>query len=328
MNLSKETKLKLYRTMVCIRYFEEAVKGNEIMGHFCIGQEAAHVGACLALRDDDYITAYHRSHGHSIAKGASVKALMAELMGKESGCCKGRGGTLHLIDTAKGILATSAIVGGGIPLALGAGLCINNKGTDQVSVCFFGDGASNQGTFHESINMAAIWKLPVIFFCDNNLYSMATPLRDSAGQPDIAKHAAGYGIPGIIVDGQDVELVHKVTSEAIERARSGRGPTLIEAKTYRFEEHSLDMEVPIPYRQQEEIDLYRNSHDPIALYKKSLLCSGIDEKELSSIEKEERNLIAEAVKFAENSEFPALDTVSDYMYSDPIHFVPFSRATV
>lgn len=325
MKLTIEKRLEMYRLMVKIRYFEEAVKQEEIIGHLCIGQEATHVGACMALKKTDLITAYHRSHGHSIAKGAPLKQLMAELMGKITGCCKGRGGTLHLIDKAAGILATSAIVGGGIPLALGAGLSIDNRGTNQVSVCFFGDGASNQGTFHESINMAALWKLPVIFFCDNNRYSMSTSLKNAAGQTDVALHARGYNIPGIIVDGQDVEAVFKATSDAVNRARKGHGPTLIEAKTYRFEEHSMGMDVPTPYRSQDEIKYYTRSCDPIELYKTFLLSRFTDDKNLSKIEKEERNAVFEAVKFGKESNYPPLNSVSKYMYSDPIDEIFYSR---
>src|SRR5207302_9696358 len=239
--LTRDLSLLAYRRMVRIRRFEEEAMRRAMAGEFSgmhssSGQEAAIVGACLALRDDDYITGTHRSHGHPIGKGADLKPLMAELYGKATGICKGRGGSMHLADRKVGIIGESAIVGGGIPLATGAGLSIQVRGTDQVSLCFFGDGAANQGTFGESLNLAAIWKLPVIFFCENNLYAISTPVAKSHGQPDIALRAAGFGLPGVIVDGQDLAGVHAATAVAVSRARQGGGPTLIEAKTYRFEE--------------------------------------------------------------------------------------------
>ena len=251
--LTRELSLQAYRRMVRIRMFEEEAMRRAMAGEFSgmhssSGQEAAIVGACLALRDDDYITGTHRSHGHPIGKGADLKPLMAELYGKATGICKGRGGSMHLADRKVGIIGESAIVGGGIPLATGAGLSIQVRGTDQVSLCFFGDGAANQGTFGESLNLAAIWKLPVIFFCENNLYAISTPVAKSHGQPDIALRASGYGMTGVIVDGQDLTAVYAATAVAVSRARQGGGPTLIEAKTYRFEEHCLNLQVPIPYR--------------------------------------------------------------------------------
>ena len=222
--LTRELSLQAYRRMVRIRRFEEEAMRRAMAGEFSgmhssSGQEAAIVGACLALRDDDYITGTHRSHGHPIGKGADLKPLMAELYGKATGICKGRGGSMHLADRKVGIIGESAIVGGGIPLATGAALSIQVRGTDQVSLCFFGDGAANQGTFGESLNLAAIWKLPVIFFCENNLYAISTPVAKSHGQPDIALRAAGFGLPGVIVDGQELAEVHAATALAVSRAR-------------------------------------------------------------------------------------------------------------
>ena len=321
MTLNKDQQLETYRRMQRIRRFEEAVKAHAIAGHLSIGQEAAIVGACMALRDDDYITGTHRSHGHPIGKGAKLKPLMAELMGKVTGICKGRGGSMHLADNSVGIIGESAIVGGGLPLATGAGFSAQVRGTDQVSLCFFGDGASNQGTFGESLNLAAIWKLPVIFFCENNGYAISTSVTKSHGQPDIAKRADGYGIPGVIVDGQDVAAVYEVTQTAVERARRGEGPTLIEAKTYRFEEHCAGLNVLIPYRTQEEIDTYTTTRDPLVLYKTALLAGGgIDEQELQSIEGEVTLEVAEAVTFAEESAFPDPADIYDDMYSNPISY--------
>src|SRR5215469_2283527 len=250
MAMSVPQQLESYRRMLRIRQFEEAAtrlteEGGEIPGgiHSSIGQEAAIVGACMALRDEDYITGTHRSHGHPIGKGADLKPLMAELLGKVTGICKGRGGSMHLADRSVGIIGESAILGGGIPLANGAALSIQIRMTDQVSLCFFGDGAANQGTFGESLNLAAIWKLPAVFFCENNLYAISTPSREAHGHPDIARRGDGYGVPGVIVDGQDATAVYETTREAVERARTGCGPTLIEAKTYRFAEHCTGLHI-------------------------------------------------------------------------------------
>src|SRR5688572_2889015 len=221
-----------YRRMLRIRKFEEEGTRLYIAGkiagayHASIGQEAAIVGACMALRDDDTMTGTHRSHGHPIGKGAQIKALMAELMGKATGICKGRGGSMHLADSSVGIVGESAIVGGGIPLATGCGLSAKVRKTEQVSLCFFGDGAVNQGTFHESLNMASLWKLPVIYFCENNGYAITTSVAKSHGQPSIAKRAQAYGLPGVLVDGQNVLSVNAATSAAVVRARLGAGPTL------------------------------------------------------------------------------------------------------
>ena len=321
MSLSKKQKQEMYRRMLRIRRFEEAVKAQQIPGHLSIGQEGAIVGACMALRDEDYITGTHRSHGHPIGKGAKLNALMAELMGKETGICKGRGGSMHLADTSVGIVGESAIVGGGIPLATGAGFSAQVRGTDQVSLCFFGDGASNQGTFSESMNLAAIWNLPVIFFCENNGYAISTSVEKSHGQPNIAKRGEGYGIPGIQVDGQDVLAVYEVTRQAVERARNGEGPTLIEAKTYRFDEHCANLNVQIPYRSQEEIDRHVNTRDPLELYKTAALSAGdFTAAELQSIESEVAKEVDESVAFAEASPFPNVADIHDNMYSNPIHF--------
>src|SRR5215207_39016 len=201
-----------------IRQFEEALITERMKGHLSIGQEAAVVGACMALREDDAMTGTHRSHGHPIGKGADLKALMAELMGKATGICKGRGGSMHLADKSVGIIGESAIVGGGIPLATGCGLSAKVRGADQVCLCFFGDGAVNQGTFHESLNMASLWKLPVIFFCENNGYAITTSLASSHAQPSIARRSDAYGMPGVDIDGQDVCSVYEVTSVAVKRA--------------------------------------------------------------------------------------------------------------
>ena len=318
--LSTERKLEMYRRMQRIRQFEESliIRGTE--GHLAIGQEAAIVGACMALNDNDYITGTHRSHGHPIGKGAALRPLMAEMLGKVTGICKGRGGSMHFADSTVGVISESAIVGGGIPLATGAALSISVLATDQVSLCFFGDGACNEGAFSEAINMAAIWNLPVIYFCENNHYAMTTSITQSHGQPDIAKRGEAFGVPGITVDGQDANAVYQVTAEAVSRARDGHGPTLIEAKTYRFEEHNEGLEVPIPYRSEDEINHYRTHCDPLILYKDYLLKEGISECELSSITDEVAAEVADAIQFADESPFPDDSSLYDYMYSNPINY--------
>ncbi len=321
MLLSKTQQFEMYRRMLRIRIFEETLKANEIAGHLSMGQEAAIVGACMALRDDDYITGTHRSHGHPIGKGAELKPLMAEIFGKITGICKGRGGSMHLADNSVGIIGESAIVGGGIPLATGAGFSAQVRGTDQVSLCFFGDGAANQGTFGESINMAAIWNLPVIYFCENNGYAITTSVERSHGQPDVARRADGYGISGVIVDGQDALAVYDATCVAVARARRGEGPTLIEAKTYRFDEHCKGLTIPVPYRTEAEIDEYITRRDPLKLFKASVLAVGeISEMELMAVEKEVDVAVAEALAFAHDSPFPDPTDVYDNMYSNPIHY--------
>lgn len=318
-----------YRRMARIRLFEEEgsrlYKAGEIPGayHSSIGQEAAIVGACLALRDSDYITGTHRSHGHPIGKGAKLDALMAELMGKVTGICKGRGGSMHLADSSVGILSESAIVGGGIPLAAGAALSAKVRGSDQVALSFFGDGASNQGTFHETLNMAAIWKLPAIFFCENNLYAVTTSVALSHGQPDIAKRAVGYGISSAIVDGQDVTAVYQTTVAAVERARRGEGPTLIEAKTYRFDEHQVSLSVPdFSYRSNGEVEQYVTQRDPLALFRAILCQFGHSEDELLVIEQEVAEAVRRAIAFGRESAFPSEEDVQHYMFVKPISRAP------
>jgi len=246
---------------------------------------------------------------------------MAELLGKVTGICRGRGGSMHLADFSVGVVGESAIVGGGIPLATGAGFSAQVRGTDQVSLCFFGDGASNQGTFSESMNLAAVWNLPVIFFCENNGYAISTSVQKSHGQPDIAKRANGYGIPGVIVDGQDALAVYQVTNEAVTRARNGEGPTLIEAKTYRFEEHCDNLNILIPYRSQEEIDHHVANRDPLAIFQAALLAMPeVSQKDLDAIDTEVEIEVQAAVEFAQQSAYPDPVDLYQHMYSNPIHY--------
>lgn len=332
MSFTQAQRREAYRRMLRIRKFEEEgtrlYKGGRIPGtfHASIGQEAAIVGACLALRDDDAMTGTHRSHGHPIGKGADLKALMAELMGKQTGICKGRGGSMHLADRSVGIIGESAIVGGGIPLATGCGLAAKVRGTDQIALTFFGDGAVNQGTFHESLNMGALWKLPVIYFCENNGYAITTSIERSHGQKSIAKRAEAYGMPGVLVDGQDVRAVYAAASAAADRARRGEGPTLIEASTYRFDEHSVRLTVPgKPYRTREEVEQFKAQRDPVALFRQVLLGEGVNEAELHEIETEVARAVAEAIEFAEAGPLPDPADLYDYMYSQPIAY-PATRA--
>lgn len=315
-----------YRRMLRIRTFEEEgsllYTSGKIPGafHASIGQEAAIVGACMALGDSDMMTGTHRSHGHPIGKGADLKALMAELMGKATGICKGRGGSMHLADNSVGIIGESAIVGGGIPLATGCGLSAKVRSTDQVALSFFGDGAVNQGVFHESLNMASLWKLPVIYLCENNGYALTTSLERSHGQTDIARRADGYGMPGVVVDGQDVSAVYAATQEAVTRARRGEGPTLIEARTYRFVEHQVGLIVRNPYRPADEVDAKRAGHDPIVRFRAHLAGGHVDEAELAAIEAEVVLSVAEAIRFGEESPLPDPASVYDYMFSNPINY--------
>jgi TPP-dependent pyruvate/acetoin dehydrogenase alpha subunit len=329
MPLTKQQQRETYRRMLRIRRFEEAgtelYKQGEIPGayHASIGQEAAIVGACMALRNDDYITGTHRSHGHPIGKGAKLDGLMAELMGKATGICKGRGGSMHLADSSVGIMSESAIVGGGIPLAAGAALSAKARGTDQVALTFFGDGASNQGTFHETLNMAAVWKLGCIFFCENNGYAVTTSVSNSHGQPDIAKRASAYDIPGITVDGQDVGAVYEATHAAVDRARSGAGPTLIEAKTYRFDEHQVGLNIiGEPYRTASEVQNFVQNRDPVRLFRGHLLQLGWAESDLAGVEQEVGDAVTRAIEFARNSPFPEPDDVYRFMYVNPIRYPP------
>ena len=319
MPLDRTGQLELFSRMLRIRRFEEAIIAHHPVGHMSIGQEAAIAGACMALRDDDYVTGTHRSHGHPIGKGAEIAPLMAEIFGKRTGICKGLGGSMHLTDTKVGLIGESAIVGGGLPLATGAGLSIQVRRTDQVSLCFFGDGAANQGTFGESLNMAAIWKLPVIYFCENNGYAVTTSVEKSHGQPDVARRADGYGMPGVIVDGQDAEAVHAVTVAAVARARAGGGPTLIEAKTYRFDEHSNRLHIPIRYRSDEEVAHYRTRRDPIELYRDILGSRGL-QAELEATEAAVGRQMDAAVQFARESPEPEVQDMLDSLYSHPIGF--------
>jgi pyruvate dehydrogenase E1 component alpha subunit len=295
---------ELHRRMLRIRRFEERALALQAEGvirgplHPSIGHEAACVGACAPLRADDWMTGNHRSHGHPIAKGAALGPLFAELLGKRGGVCAGRGGSMHLADFAVGSLGESGIVGAGLPIAVGAALSSRVRGTDQVALAFFGDGASNQGTFHESLNLAAVWKLPAIFLCENNGYAATTALAAATSVADVSARAAGYGIPGVLVDGQDVLAVAEVVERAVARARRGEGPSLVEAKTYRFCEHAEGAGMPSHYRSAEEVARWRE-RDPIALSRARLLREGVlGESALRALEADVEREVEAAVRFA------------------------------
>jgi pyruvate dehydrogenase E1 component alpha subunit len=311
--------LDMHRQMLTIRFFEEKV--SELYGqnlvpgtiHLYAGEEAVAVGVCANLRRDDYITSTHRGHGHCIAKGARLDKTMAEILGRKTGYCKGKGGSMHIADFSVGMLGATAVVGAGIPIATGAGLSIKLRGTDQVAACFFGDGASNQGTFHEGINLAAVWHLPVVFVCENNLYAMGTRQTRVMLIDNIADRAASYGIPGVVVDGNDVLAVFEATSEAVERARRGEGPTLLECKTYRLKGHSrFD---PAAYRPKDEVNEWLKK-DAIARFQARLLEMGITtESEIQRIIDKARNDVEEATKFALESPFPQPAEALDDVYA-------------
>ncbi len=315
----KEQMLGLYEGMMTIRQFEERAKreadsGKAIGGiHSSVGQEAVAVGICHHLRPDDYLLGNHRSHHHSLAKGIEMKKMMAELMGKVTGTNKGKGGTMHIADMDVGMLGANGVVGSNIPVAAGAALSAKTRGTDQVAVVFFGDGGANQGSLHESLNLASIWKLPVIFVCENNRYAQSTPVEYSLAGGSVAKRGEGYGIPGIQVDGQDIMAVSEVAEEAIGRARAGEGPTLIEALTYRYYGH-FGADDPSGYRLKDEEEYYRGK-DCIESFKVKLLEDETATKEeLAAINQQILDKLDEAVKFADESPWPPPEEVTTDVY--------------
>jgi TPP-dependent pyruvate/acetoin dehydrogenase alpha subunit len=322
MDLGKELLLQMYRTMQRIRQFEERVRdlsiANEIPGfvHVSIGEEASATGVCAALRKTDRITSTHRGHGHLIAKGGTLARMMAEIYGKRTGYCKGKGGSMHIVDFSLGILGANGIVGAGLPIATGSGLAAVVSGRDDVTACFFGDGASNEGTFHESLNLAAVWKLPVIYVCENNGFGEFTPMETVTSVKDISVRAQAYGIPGQIVDGNDVIEVYRCTSEAVARARKGEGPTLLECKTYRWEGHVVGEPALLgaSYRSEAEIAQWK-ARCPIIRMEKFLAEGGkITRGELERIVQETRAELDEAVAFARSSELPDPSDVYDDVF--------------
>ncbi|MGC9082744.1 MAG: pyruvate dehydrogenase (acetyl-transferring) E1 component subunit alpha [Anaerolineae bacterium] len=319
MSIDTEKLLWMYTNMLKIRRFEEKVgelfAAGKIPGfvHLYIGEEAVATGVCAHLRKDDYITSTHRGHGHLISKGGDLKLMMAELFGKRTGYCKGKGGSMHIADVDLGILGANGIVGGGPPIATGAALAAKYKGTDQVAVCFLGDGASNQGTFHEGVNMASIWKLPVIFVVENNMYGISLSQTRSMRVQDIADRAAAYDIPGFVVDGNDVIAVYEAAGEAIQRARAGEGPALIECKTYRYRGHFEGD--PMIYRSREEEEMWK-AKDPIPRFEAKLLEMGVlSEAQAREINEQILAQVEEAVRFAEESPWPSPEEVLEDVYT-------------
>ena len=321
MELDREALLKLYTTMTTIRHFEErgipetGQRGVSASIHSSAGQEAVATGVCANLTDEDYIGSTHRGHGHCIAKGVDPKLMMAELFGRSTGPNKGKGGSMHISDMSKGMLGTNGVVGASIPLALGAALTSKIKKLGRVAVAFFGDGGSSQGVTHESMNLASIWKLPVIFLCENNGYAMSTPSEYAVSITHIADRAQGYDMPGVHVDGMDVFAVYDATAQAVARARAGEGPTLIECQTYRYYGHTV-FDNPLTYRSKEEEDHWR-ARDPLKLFREAVLPQGdITAEELDQLDTDAETLMEEAVKFADESPFPEPVELYDDVYVD------------
>ncbi|TCP54028.1 pyruvate dehydrogenase E1 component alpha subunit [Tamaricihabitans halophyticus] len=314
-----ETATSALTTMWTIRRFEEAVDDLFARGlmhgtmHLSIGQEAVPTGACLALREGDYITSTHRGHGHCIAKGAQLDRMMAELLAKETGYCRGRGGSMHIADVATGNLGANGIVAGGVPIAAGAGLAVKMRGQSHAVLSFFGDGAVNEGAWHEGVNLAAIWDLPVVFVCENNKYGMSMSVNRASKVDNLADRAAAYGIPGVTVDGNDPQEVHDAVDEAVERARAGNGPSLIEAVTYRWKGHSKsDKNL---YRSREEIDSWREQ-DPITRFETAVLHQQtLTESELAACRDAARDAVRAAIRTANAAPDASADELLSAVYS-------------
>lgn len=318
--MEKGLMVESYRKMVLIRKFEMCASKlfaqNKLPGflHLYVGEEAVATGVCSALEVTDYITSTHRGHGHLIAKGGDVKKMMAELFAKETGYCKGKGGSMHISDRDKGILGANGIVGAGIPIATGAAFASKYKGDGRVAVSFFGDGAANRGTFHEALNMAAAFKLPAVFVCENNLFAISVCARYHMAISDISDRAAAYGMPGYSIDGNDVELVYETTKAAVERARRGEGPTLIECKTWRHRGHYEGD--PDDYRTAEEKAEWMQK-DPIERLAKRLIEEGIcTQAELDAIASDADKLLAEAIDEAEAAPVPSVSALMAEIYKE------------
>ena len=320
------TRTDLYRDllfqMLRIRRFEERSAEAYAMGqiggfcHLYIGQEAVAVGAITPLRDDDYVITSYRDHGHALVRGVSARSVMAELYGKATGCTKGKGGSMHLFDAATNFMGGHAIVGGQIPLAAGIGFAIKYRDGDQVAACFFGDAAANIGAFHEALNMSALWKLPVIYICENNRYGMGTALERASTTEDIASRAGSYGMPAATVDGMNVLAVHAAMSEAIDRARSESIPTLLDIQTYRFVGHSMSDPVHGVYRTQEEVE-EEKLQDPISRLCRDLEMDGLmDMAAFEAVDDEAKQEVQDAVAFAESSPEPDADELYTDVYAD------------
>ena len=321
MELDKQKLLQMYRNMLRIRRFEERLAEESARGnipgllHLYVGEEAVAVGACSALRKEDYITSTHRGHGHCIAKGGDLRKMMAELFAKETGYCKGRGGSMHIAAPDIGIVGCSGIAGAGIPIAAGVGLSSKLRKTDQVCVSFFGDGASNTGAFHEGMNLASLWELPVVYVLENNLYAISTPAVRSSKLKNISDRAAAYGMRSAMADGMDVLSVYQAVSEAVERARKGQGPTLVECKTYRFRgHHEGDPKKGETYRTKQEMDEWEKRDPIIRLGDKMIKDRKATQAELDAINQETMKEIEDAVAFAKQSPSPKPEDVTSYLF--------------
>ena len=322
MSHSKELLLDLHWRMVRIRLFEEAAgslaEAARLPGflHLYVGQEAVAAGVCATLSDDDQITSTHRGHGHLVAKGGDFNRMMAELMAKSTGYCKGKGGSMHISDLDLGMLGANGIVGAGSPIAVGAGWANKVSGNGNVAVAFFGDGSTNIGAFHEAANMASALTLPVVFVCENNEYGEFTPRRDTMAINDVVDRAAGYGMPGAIVDGMDAVAVYETAALAVERARDGDGPSLIEAKTYRFYNHHGVQNLGLKYRTDDEVEQWKQ-RDPIFTLEDQMVEQGlVNRDEVEAIWEQLRSDIADAISFAESSPEPDVDNLTDDVYTN------------
>jgi acetoin:2,6-dichlorophenolindophenol oxidoreductase subunit alpha len=315
-----DTRVAWLRKMVEIRLFEDKVQELFMQGqiegttHLAQGQEAVSVGSIAAIRDDDYITMTYRGHGQALARGMSAEAAFAELMGRATGCCGGVGGSMHLTDFSMGLIGAFAIVGAGLPVAVGAAMSAQMQGTDKVALTFFGDGATNIGTFHESLNMAALWKVPVVFIIENNLYGEYSPLRETTPHDDLAIRAEPYQMPGVIVDGQDVDVVYEAVSAAVERARRGDGPSLLEMKTYRYRGHSRSD--PAKYRPEGELERWK-ARDPIEILGARLTEAGaLSAQQQAAMKKDVQAEIDAAADRAASAPHPTLKETREYVYAD------------
>jgi len=321
MEITREALLKMFETMVTIRQFElrafAEVGQRSLRGalHLSVGQEAVPTGICAHLTDDDYLASTHRGHGHCIAKGVDVQGMMAEILQKSTGTNKGKGGSMHIADMSKGMLGANGVVGSSVPLAVGAALAAKRRGTDQVAIAFFGDGAVNQGVVHESMNLAAIWKLPVIFACENNQYAESTPVEYATPIADIAERAKGYNMPGVVVDGMDAFAVYDAAGAAIGRARAGLGPTLLECKTYRYYGHAA-FDNPKSYRSTEEEEEWK-ARDAIMKFRERVLEEGtLSQAELDETEAKVAEQMDDAVRFSDESPAPDLSELLTDVYVD------------
>ena len=321
MEITAEVLVDLHHRMVRIRRFEEAAgtlfENSEMPGfiHLYVGEEAVAAGVCATLRNDDQVGSTHRGHGHLVAKGGDLSRMMAELMGKATGYNHGKGGSMHICDLDLNMLGANGIVGGGIPIAVGAAFANKYRNSDTVAVVFFGDGATNIGAFHEAINMASALQLPAVFVCENNEDGEFTPRRDTMGVDDVVDRAAGYGIPGVVVDGMDVVAVYEAAAQAVARARSGQGPSFIEAKTYRFYNHHGVQTLGVKYRSDEEVARWRE-RDPIALLEERLVALEVmSADDIDAVHRQVQATVDEAVAFGKESPYPEPSALLEDVYT-------------